>query len=387
MRTWFDFVWMTSQERAKAGIYEMSMACACGLPDTADMDEALCGRVLEGLVEFVRDFTAQNRRLLVTEPQTFQGSDVRYKIFGLVRGLQKFQGVRYNPAKVAPDAVFESADSFLYGLLQTGLGTCATLPVLYVTIGRRLGYPLYLVQARSDTSGHLYFRWDDGQVRLNVETTAGVLAYPPDEHYCTGPYRRSEPAIQMGRLLISHTPEDDLAGFLCERAHRWLYFGNYREALHTFLWAKAVQPLNGFIDNSIRQVQADWSNKLSWQTPRHSFPDLHCVWSQPRVFPLAVPLVVEQDVLRLGVLEHLLTDRGVERDWLGALRRDDFSAARPGQVVATFRPDGSFTLESRNRCPLVHDWKVREERRQPLANPSEYSYDCDPPGFGTIGLN
>jgi hypothetical protein len=368
---------MTPQQREKADISEMNMACARGLPDACDMDQTLCDRALNGLVEFVRDFTARNRHLLETEPQTFQGSETRYKIFGLVRGLQKFQGIRYNPAKVAANAVFTSADSFLYGLLQTRLGTCANLPVLYVAIGRRLGYPVWLAQARSDTSGHLFFRWDDGNDRLNVETTAGVLAYPPDEHYRTGPYQRSDAAIRMGRLLISHTPEDELAGFLCERAHRWLHFGNCREAMHTFLWAKGVQPLNGFIDNSIRQVYSDWASKVHLRTPGF-FPNLRCVWSEPRVFPVAVPLEVEQDVLRLGVMEHLVTDPAVERDWLGALRRQDLSAGPPCEVVATFLADGSFRLDyKKDKPPFVQDWKSMKEPRKAPANPREYSYDCD----------
>ena len=46
---------------------------------------------------------------------------------------------------------------FIHGIIDGPGGTCASMPVLYVAVGRRLGYPLKLVEAR----GHLLLRWDD----------------------------------------------------------------------------------------------------------------------------------------------------------------------------------------------------------------------------------
>ena len=54
------------------------------------------------------------------------------------------------------------------------------MPVLYVAIGRRLGYPLYLVQARE----HFFVRWEEpGGERFNIEAT--TLGFTPrdDEHF------------------------------------------------------------------------------------------------------------------------------------------------------------------------------------------------------------
>ena len=62
-------------------------------------------------------------------------------------------GIQYNPALAeylksgkAPNHGVFSADSknmFIHGLLDgSHYGTCASMPVLVVAVGRRLGYPL-----------------------------------------------------------------------------------------------------------------------------------------------------------------------------------------------------------------------------------------------------
>jgi hypothetical protein len=43
--------------------------------------------------------------------------------------------------------------------------------VLYVAIGRRLGYPLKLVECK----GHLFVRWEDAKERFNIEGTSRGL--------------------------------------------------------------------------------------------------------------------------------------------------------------------------------------------------------------------
>lgn len=58
-------------------------------------------------------------------------------------------------------------------------GTCASLPVLYAAVGRRLECPLKLVTARN----HFFVRWDGAGERLNIKaTTEGVTTFE-DEYY------------------------------------------------------------------------------------------------------------------------------------------------------------------------------------------------------------
>ena len=94
--------------------------------------------------------------------------------------------VRYNPERIsAPGAVdpndhffADSRDIFLHGLLLPSLnpqlstlnlptGTCSSLPVLYIAIGRRLGYPLKLATTKS----HLFIRWEGAGERFDLEAT------------------------------------------------------------------------------------------------------------------------------------------------------------------------------------------------------------------------
>jgi hypothetical protein len=82
--------------------------------------------------------------------------------------------VRHAPDKIASaaeahigDGFFADArDVFLYGLTGSERrGTCSSLPVLQVAIGRRFGYPLKLVT----TKGHLFVRWEGAHERFNIE--------------------------------------------------------------------------------------------------------------------------------------------------------------------------------------------------------------------------
>jgi tetratricopeptide (TPR) repeat protein len=69
-------------------------------------------------------------------------------------------------------------DLFLHTVLDKKAGYCLSLSILYLSLGERLGVPLYGVVV----PGHFFVRYDDGQTRFNIETTSkGGVA--PDEHY------------------------------------------------------------------------------------------------------------------------------------------------------------------------------------------------------------
>ena len=60
------------------------------------------------------------------------------------------------------------------------------MPVLYVAVGRRRGYPLKLVEAPT----HLFFRWEDPDGErfnvpevFNVEGTGHGISFHPDDYY------------------------------------------------------------------------------------------------------------------------------------------------------------------------------------------------------------
>ncbi|MEK7994649.1 MAG: tetratricopeptide repeat protein [Planctomycetota bacterium] len=78
-------------------------------------------------------------------------------------------------------SISEAADPgslFLHTVMDKKRGYCLSLSMLYLSVGERLGLPLYGVVV----PGHFFVRYDDGRARFNIETTSkGGTA--PDEHY------------------------------------------------------------------------------------------------------------------------------------------------------------------------------------------------------------
>ncbi len=69
-------------------------------------------------------------------------------------------------------------DLFLHTVMDKKRGYCLSLSILYLSLGERLGLPLYGVVV----PGHFFVRYDDGRVRFNIETTSKG-GYADDEHY------------------------------------------------------------------------------------------------------------------------------------------------------------------------------------------------------------
>jgi tetratricopeptide (TPR) repeat protein len=72
----------------------------------------------------------------------------------------------------------EPKDLFLHSVLDNKRGYCLSLSILYLSLAERLGLALYGVVV----PGHFFVRYDDGQVRFNIETT-GEGGSASDEHY------------------------------------------------------------------------------------------------------------------------------------------------------------------------------------------------------------
>lgn len=233
----------------------LNLACAAGLPGAEQLDVF---RLLDWLDEAARRVDLETRRhwyRFNDSPATYNNSPGYFCCYYLLQVLQEDFGVRYNPARVR-DASFQdpkcfdpdfrdSRDLFIHGIIDGPGGSCASMPVLYVAVGRRLGYPLKLVQAR----GHLFFRWDDplGQrlgipERFNVEGAGEGIASFPDDHYKTWPERWSEFETAIGCYLNSQSPAEELAGFLSTRAECLIDHGRIPEAIQAYQWAVALAP-------------------------------------------------------------------------------------------------------------------------------------------------
>ena len=158
MLRWQDLVWMSDEQLAAVDVAEMHLACAVDLPGSEAIDYEGCIRKLDELASRALRYT--DHCLGRSGASKFGESEAHIRMGCLVTHVWQGAGIRYNPAKIPEDAPWELADTFIHGALFGPGGTCATLPVIYTAIGRRLGYPLKLVKGWSPKWEHLFCRWD-----------------------------------------------------------------------------------------------------------------------------------------------------------------------------------------------------------------------------------
>src|SRR5262249_10838641 len=162
----------------------------------------------------------------------------------------------------------EPADGFIHGAILGKGGTCASIPVVYAAVGRRLGYPMKIVSAKGPGFDHLLARWDNGQgERLNIEGTGHGLSCHPDESYRTGFYAITPDIEKKGRFLVSMTPREELAIFLAQRFHFWRDVGKDRRAIDAMAWASALIPENEGFRNSLIAALNAWEDKIEKRRP------------------------------------------------------------------------------------------------------------------------
>lgn len=179
-------------------------------------------------------------------------SEARLRAEFIVQCLQEDCGVHYNMARVNDPDFRNSQDIFLNGMIgDANGGTCASMPVMYVAIGRRLGYPMKLVS----TKEHLFCRWDDGKEKLNIEgATNGGVSYHEDEHYRKWPHPLTDADMASGVFLTSKSPTDELADFLHHRGMCLDKNGRLVEAREAFAAAHRLQPKSANTFTALRVV-------------------------------------------------------------------------------------------------------------------------------------
>jgi hypothetical protein len=140
----------------------------------------------------------------------------------------------------AQDGFFADPQAvFLLGLLgDERQGTCSSMPVLYVAVGRRLGYPLKLVT----TKGHLFIRWEGEGERFNLEVTGEGLSRFPDDYYRHWPFEVSEEEVKQEGYMRTLSPPEELAVFLSIRAMCLREAGLLKEAGEAFDVATRLAP-------------------------------------------------------------------------------------------------------------------------------------------------
>jgi hypothetical protein len=304
-------------------------ACATGLPDAPTTSQvAECIDRLNHYARCVEHFTLRRWPEFHQRPQAYDYNEDLFRVVCMIKLLQTQFGVRYNPAKRAEDAKLTTADVFMHGALLGEGGTCSSLPVVYVAVGRRLGYPLKLVPAWR----HLFCRWDAGDSRrFNIEVNDTGVNVHPDDYYRQGRYSLPPGLEQQSTYLKSLTPRQELGCFLSERGHRWLDLGNHKQALEAFIWSSILTPGDKIKEAHVVEVMSRWRQNLKARSP-NAFPKLQVKMPKERRWP-SIPLQVEQEAIFLEAWAMML-DRP-QLDTQADLPRPPRPARKPTSIEIT----------------------------------------------------
>lgn len=237
---------------AKVDIATMNLLAAEGLPGSEKIDIPSALAKLDRWAAYIKWQTDRHLYRL-KDPQwadAYARSEARLRMEMIVGACQQDFRVPYNEAWIENPTFDDSANLFIHGMLGYGHGgTCGSMPVLYVAIGRRLGYPMFLVQARQ----HVFCRWDGWGERVNMDgATSSGIGFPDDEYYHDWPKPLSEEDLASGGYLTSLNPARELALFLHTRGICLGKNQRFQEAREALLVAARLAPSGPFIQKHLQ---------------------------------------------------------------------------------------------------------------------------------------
>lgn len=225
----------------------INLLCAKGLPGAESLDVSRELAVLDQWAAIVKEAERRYLPSFHRNPARYDGSLSVFKAVNLALTLKQDVGCGYNMDLVKSGAMADihstrffrdSKDLFLHGCTRRKQGSCASLPVLMVAIGRRCGYPLHLVACK----GHLFCRWDDGTERFNIETAIEGVDTKPDVYYRSWPHPFDDAEMKAEKYLKTFDPFEELGVFSQLRAACLQEHGKMQEAVTAYTVALQAFP-------------------------------------------------------------------------------------------------------------------------------------------------
>jgi len=255
-----ELVGMPEAELAKVDIGLMNLLCAEGLPGSENLDVAEDLSVLDKWAELVRQSERKYASQFDEDPRRYDFSRSKFKAVNLALTLKQDLRCEYNKKLLASGAMSDisstrffrnSRDLFLHGFVDVRTGSCASLPVLTVAVGRRCGYPLFLVSCR----GHLFCRWDDGKERFNIETACRGADSRPDSDYRRWPCPFPDEELETEKYLKSLSSSEELGMFAQTRAICLQENQRIEEAIEAYKIALRSFPKSKFIRSYLKRCE------------------------------------------------------------------------------------------------------------------------------------
>lgn len=322
MLDWRSLISLSDAELARLDIAAVNLACAQGLPGAERIEVNRCLATIDYWTGIVKKWTdAAYQEFFLMNPGEYDHSEPCFRIMAIVTALQRHCGVKYNSAKIAltSDAPFDFDDDFIHGVIQGPGGTCATMPVVYAAVGRRLGYPIRLVCTRQ----HLFCRWDDPQagVYLNIEGTGKGVSLYSDDHYRTWPLPITREQEVRNGYLKSMTPRQELASFIAHRGFRWHDVGKYRHAVESFVIASVLDAGYAKYSKCVLEAMDKWRQHLQSQYPPLFPRRIEVLLSKDRRRWPEIPWELEREIAALHATEYCLHDPENVQMWWEPLRK------------------------------------------------------------------
>jgi hypothetical protein len=235
----------------------MNLVVAKGIPAFANLDIERYVRLRDRWVEDIRQRLSTHDEHFYRSPEKWK-NDIHFFRLGMVCWyVDEVLKIEY------PDELADAADRiytdpsniFLNGLMDRRIGSCASMPVLHVALCWRLGWPVGLVCA----SHHLFCRYDDGQVKHNIEgTTFGRNGFRshPDEYY-REQWDIPDIAVSCGSDLCMLTAREMLGLFISIRGCHFGTIRRMREAEVDLLVARGLFPQSRNIYSSQMEVSIE----------------------------------------------------------------------------------------------------------------------------------
>jgi len=238
-------LWETPPEEiGKTDIAVLNLLCAHALPGSETLNVSRCLARLSRLTNFVRGRTDANADWLRRHAN--YATEAQQRAGLIVHTIKTNYGAGYHP-QVRDDLLSgeyttssDASEDFIHVLLHDDpsrrWGTCATFPVIVVSIGRKLGYPMSL----ATNQYHIYARWEDGAETFNIEASnPAEMTVDPDDYYRTWPKRLPKAVEKDGFCFRSLTPAEEFALFMRKRVSYLFQFARYGES---FVWmARSLQ--------------------------------------------------------------------------------------------------------------------------------------------------
>lgn len=296
-------------------IAKTSLACAMGLPGSENLDQAACLAWIDKAAAWTRQHTDRTIERFQTQPEVFYGCEAIFRIVALYEVLQRRLKVRYAAHRIGdvtspwPD----SRDHFIHGPISGYGGTCVSLPMLTIAVGRRLGYPLKLVA----TQGHFFARWDgsDG-VRFNIDghasdSASGGPNIRPDDYYLGWPFDIRGQDWESTHYLKSMDQQQELACLLVQRGLCLGYGGNLGGAVKTIAEAVSLCCDDILWKKCLKTVYLQWETRVGKEVEASShwrrLKGIRIIFPPRRRYP-GLGMAEEQSIIRLELWERFLRD-------------------------------------------------------------------------------